>query len=268
VREGSSIADHGGQHGVVSRRRRILRINFFDINGHNFSLVKPGVGATIAQTGNGTGEAPRELNQPFGGIKKGRFIWPHRLIVKRGTIMARMRVRPPPSVESEQHFSSSPCFLHQSESDFGYWTREEELAFLNDLLKLERKGTKALADVGRAAKLPVADLVLEAELLQASFSVFLRKEIEARGGKASSPAKQSVADFDDRPDLAEAVALAISNQQELVDAIRDALLKLFDPQLRVTLLDMQKLHRLNIDHLKSLPGAGPPAARRDAASHR
>src|SRR5436305_4680836 len=56
--------------------------------------------------------------------------------------MNRIQLRPPPSLEKEQEYSSSPCLLHRAESDFGYWTRDEERTFLNELLKLERDGTR------------------------------------------------------------------------------------------------------------------------------
>ena len=64
--------------------------------------------------------------------------------------------------DTVQTFASSPCGM--SEGDpvyFGYWSKEEVLNFLKELLESERIGVKAFAAIGRAADLHVADLVFE-----------------------------------------------------------------------------------------------------------
>ena len=72
-----------------------------------------------------------------------------------------------------------------SEADparFGYWSREEVLRFLGDLLEIERVGANALAAICRAADIQLADIAFESELAQGAICVLLRKEIAARGG--------------------------------------------------------------------------------------
>ena len=162
---------------------------------------------------------------------------------------------PPPSQDIERDYASSPCFMHQVETCFGYWDRDEELTFLNELLRLEREGTKAFAEIGKAtADLHVADLVLEMEVRQASSCVLLRKEIEARDGRAGLPSsgRSMFRDGHANRDLMQVTSVASSIQQELIEVIQKAILKLADPQLRVALADMQKLHHKNIERLKHL----------------
>ena len=55
--------------------------------------------------------------------------------------------------------SSSACSMN--EVDPGYWSSTEVVVFLKSLLEQERIGTKAFADIGYAADLRVADLMLE-----------------------------------------------------------------------------------------------------------
>lgn len=169
--------------------------------------------------------------------------------------MNKIQLRPPPpSQEIEQEYASSPCLMHQAESSPSYWLRDEDLTFLNGLLTQERNGTKSFAEIGKAADLRVADLVLEMELLQASFCVFLREAIEARGGKAIHPpsGKKSLNGVRARPDLMRTISIASRGQKELAETIQKGLPKLLDPRLRAALEGMQKVHHGNIERLRSL----------------
>lgn len=74
---------------------------------------------------------------------------------------------------------------------FGYWSREEEVVFLKSLLGRERFGTRAFADIGRAADLRIADLILESELDQGSICILLQREIAKRGAAVAAPRKRS-----------------------------------------------------------------------------
>ena len=67
---------------------------------------------------------------------------------------------------------------------FGYWSNEEVIVFLKDLLEQERIGTRAFANIPHAADLRIADLILEAERDQASICILLHKEIAKRGATA------------------------------------------------------------------------------------
>ena len=49
--------------------------------------------------------------------------------------------------------------MHEVDPSYlGYWSRDEALAFLKSLLERERIGTRAFADIGKAADLRTADL--------------------------------------------------------------------------------------------------------------
>ena len=51
--------------------------------------------------------------------------------------------------------------MHEVDPSYlGYWSKEEIVAFLKSLLERERNGTRAFADIGRAADLRIADLIL------------------------------------------------------------------------------------------------------------
>ena len=64
--------------------------------------------------------------------------------------------------ETIEKFTSSPCGMSEGDpAYFGYWSKEEVLNFLKELLESERIGVEAFAAIGRAADLHVADLVFE-----------------------------------------------------------------------------------------------------------
>jgi hypothetical protein len=69
---------------------------------------------------------------------------------------------------------------------FGYWSKEEVAVFLTTLLERERIGTRAFADIGHAADLRIADLILESELDQGSICVLLQQYCNFIGRKSSN----------------------------------------------------------------------------------
>ena len=96
--------------------------------------------------------------------------------------------------DAVQTFASSPGGMSESDpAYFGYWSREEALKFLRDLLEAERVGLTAFAAIGRAADLGVADLVFKSELAQGAICVLLKKEIARRkGAQTVSPKDNSL----------------------------------------------------------------------------
>ena len=62
--------------------------------------------------------------------------------------------------DTAQTLASSPRGMGEADpAYFCYWSKEEALNFLKDLLESERIGVKAFAAIGRAADLHVADLI-------------------------------------------------------------------------------------------------------------
>jgi hypothetical protein len=156
-------------------------------------------------------------------------------------------------VDTVRECSSSPCWMHEVDPGyFGYWSKEEVAVFLTTLLERERIGTRAFADIGHAADLRIADLILESELDQGSICVLLQREIAKRGATVAAPRKRPTNEPCARLNLEQAVASARSHQTELIHTIEEAVLNIFDSELNSHLRKMLQLHRKQVEQLKIL----------------
>ena len=143
--------------------------------------------------------------------------------------------------------------MHEVDPSYlGYWSKEEIVAFLKSLLAQERIGTRAFADIGQAANLRIADLILESELDQGSICILLQKEIAKRGAAVTAPRKRPTNERRLKLSLEQAVASAKSNQTALVQTIEEAVLNIFDSELNSHLMKILQLHRKQIEQLKTL----------------
>jgi hypothetical protein len=143
---------------------------------------------------------------------------------------------------------------------FGYWSREEVLKFLEDLLQAERTGLSAFSAVGRVVDLRVADLAFESELAQGAICVLLRKEI-ARRGKIRAIRQMTAHDAPmQKRDLHDTVAFARNNQIRLADMIEEAVLNILDAKLNAKLMYLQLLHRKQVELLETLRPNAPAAS--------
>jgi hypothetical protein len=146
--------------------------------------------------------------------------------------------------ETIKTFASSPCGMNEGDPVyFGYWSKEEVLNFLKELLESERIGVKAFAAIGRAADLHVADLVFESELAQGAICVLLKKEIAMRGGSDAVRGKNTTAMLSVKCCLQRVIAFASCNQTRLADMIEEAVLNIFDSKLNEKLMYLLLLHR-------------------------
>src|SRR5207244_6310927 len=107
--------------------------------------------------------------------------------------------------------------------------------------------TKAFADIGRAADLRIADLILESELDQGSICIQLQNEIVKLGAAVTAPHKRLANERCVQFSLEQAIAFARSNQTELVQTIEKAVLNIFDSELNSHLVKMLQLHRKQIE---------------------
>jgi hypothetical protein len=149
-------------------------------------------------------------------------------------------------------FASSLCGMSDRDpAYFGYWSREEMLHFLEDLLEGERIGTRAFAAIGRAADLRVADLAFESELAQGAICVLLKKEIAARGGADGPRQKNAPAMPNPKCSLQRTITFARSNQTRLADMIEEAVLNIFDSKLNAKLMYLLLLHRKQVEQLET-----------------
>jgi hypothetical protein len=168
--------------------------------------------------------------------------------------MRELQPRQPNSFDdTPQEYSSPPCWMHEIDPSYlGYWSREEIAAFLKSLLERERIGTRAFADIGRAADLRIADLILESELDQGSICILLGREITKRGATVGAPGKRPAEEPRVILSLEQAVASARSNQTGLIHTVEEAVQNIFDSELNSHLMKMLRLHRKQINQLKLL----------------
>jgi uncharacterized protein DUF6306 len=154
--------------------------------------------------------------------------------------------------DTGRRFASSPYGMSDGDpAYFGYWSREEVLHFLKDLLESERVGTRAFAAIGRAADLHVADVVFESELAQGAICVLLKKEIAARGGTGAPRQGNTAAMPDPKCSLQRTITFARSNQTRLADMIEEAVLNIFDSKLNAKLMYLLLLHRKQVEQLET-----------------
>ena len=162
--------------------------------------------------------------------------------------------------DTAQTLASSPRGMGEADpAYFGYWSKEEALNFLKDLLESERIGVKAFAAIGRAADLHVADLIFEFELAQGAICVLLKKEIAKRGGARTSRQKTAAAMPSPKCSLQRAVTFACHNQTRLADMIEEAILNIFDAKLNAKLMYLLLLHRKQVELLETLHLSAPDA---------
>jgi hypothetical protein len=134
---------------------------------------------------------------------------------------------------------------------FGYWSKEEVLDFLNELLESERIGVTAYAAIGRTADSHVADLALESELAQGAICILLKKEIAARVGAGMLRQQGTAAIPNVECSPRRMIAFAIRNQARLADMIEDAILNVFDSKLNAKLMYLLLLHRKQVEQLET-----------------
>ena len=84
--------------------------------------------------------------------------------------------------DTTRGYASSPCWMHEVDPSYlGYWSQEEVLVFLKSLLEQERIGTRAFADIGKAADLHTAHLILESELARHRFASCSKTKLRREG---------------------------------------------------------------------------------------
>jgi Domain of unknown function (DUF6306) len=156
-------------------------------------------------------------------------------------------------LDAVRKYSSSPCWMHEVDPGYlSYWSKEEVVSFLKSLLERERAGAKAFADIGQAADLRIADLILESEIDQGSICVLLQREVAMRGAVVAAPRKRLPGERHVRWSLEQAIASARSNQVELVQTIEEAILNILDSELNAHLMGILQLHRRQIERLKTI----------------
>ncbi|PPQ17146.1 hypothetical protein CV770_22540 [Bradyrhizobium sp. AC87j1] len=152
-----------------------------------------------------------------------------------------------------RQLTPSPLKVNALDSSyFGYWSKEEILSFLKQLLDGEHIGLAAYAAIGRAACTRLADLALEAEMGQGAICILLRKEIAARGGTGMLRARVANAIPNIDCSLRSRIRFASRNQAMLADMIEDAVVDIFDSKLNAKLIYLLLLHRKQVEQLEAI----------------
>jgi hypothetical protein len=152
-----------------------------------------------------------------------------------------------------RQFAPSPSKANAPDASyFGYWSGEEILRFLKQLLDGEQVGLTAYAAIGHAACTQLADLALEAEMGQGAICILLRKEIAARGGTGMPRAKAADAIPNIDSSLRSRIRFAGRNQAMLADMIEDAVVDIFDSKLNAKLIYLLLLHRKQVEQLEAI----------------
>ncbi|MFK4539693.1 hypothetical protein ABIA00_007876 [Bradyrhizobium ottawaense] len=152
-----------------------------------------------------------------------------------------------------RQLAPSPLKVNALDSSyFGYWSKEEILSFLKQLLDGEHIGLAAYAAIGRAACTRLADLALEAEMGQGAICILLRKEIAARGGTGMLRARAADAIPNIDCSLRSRIRFASRNQAMLADMIEDAVVDIFDSKLNAKLIYLLLLHRKQVEQLEAM----------------
>jgi hypothetical protein len=174
--------------------------------------------------------------------------------------MYKASSRHPDLINTMNECSSSPCWIHEVDPGyFGYWSKEETIVFLKDLLERERVGSKAFENIRHAADLGVAELMLEAELNQALICILVRKQIAKKGAIARACPKTNEARLD--LSFEQAVASATSDLIELYLTIEAAILNVLEAGLNSLLVKILRVHWKQIEQLKILARGVLPHSR-------
>jgi hypothetical protein len=146
-------------------------------------------------------------------------------------------------------FSRSPvCWAGQAEGTYmGYLSRDELIAFLNELLEAERAGSRVTLESAVQASDPATKSLLGAiQRDEAKWCGVLMKAIHAAEGEASKQTGAFHAKAMAIADLSERMAFLNRGQGWVVRKLRETLPKIRDDALHQDLSEMLSRHEQNI----------------------
>ena len=143
---------------------------------------------------------------------------------------------------------SPACSMHEADDGYmGYATKDELVAFLNELLEAERAGARVTLETARGASAPqIADLMLAIQKDEARWCAMLSRHLKAIGATPSSRTgafyekAMAIADLGDR------LTFLNRGQGWVVRKLREALPRVRDDGLHRDLADMLQSHEVNI----------------------
>jgi hypothetical protein len=135
------------------------------------------------------------------------------------------------------------------------WSKSDVLAFLGELLEGERALAKVLAIFAEETSEPgVASMLRGAELAHAAICITLWREIETRGGSASSRTGSCYERDRTQSGLKNLIRFATREPERLGRSIEKALPWIIEVSLHTCLSGIRDLHQRHSDRWKILFG--------------
>jgi hypothetical protein len=161
--------------------------------------------------------------------------------------------------EAAADAGSPACSMHEADDGYmGYVTKDELVAFLNELLEAERAGARVTLESARdASNRPFAELMLTIQRDEARWCAMLSRQLKALGAVPSTQTgafydkAMAIADFRDR------LAFLNRGQGWVVRKLREALPRVRDDGLHRDLADMLQSHEANIAFAEAVASGNP-----------
>lgn len=151
-----------------------------------------------------------------------------------------------------QDFTSSPCSLHELESE--PLPEQELLTLLNELIEGERAGTVGLLAMAETGVSPDTQVLLrEVAHDEARFCSMLSHHVERLGGEANRNTGVFAEKLAKRESLTDKLKFMDKGQSAVVRMLNDAIPRIWnDKSLVMDLVEMRDVHLVNIERCNAL----------------
>jgi hypothetical protein len=138
--------------------------------------------------------------------------------------------------------------MHEADDAYmGYVTKDELVAFLNELLEAERAGARVTLETARVASDPqIAKLMLTIQNDEARWCAMLSRHLKVLGAVPSPRTGAFYAKAMAIPDFSDRLAFLNRGQGWVVRKLRGTLPRVRDDRLHRDLADMLQSHEANI----------------------
>ena len=144
--------------------------------------------------------------------------------------------------------SSPACSMHEADEAYmGYASKDELVAFLNELLEAERAGARVTFETARAAgSAEIAELMRAIQRDEARWCGMLLRHLKALGTEPSSKVGAFYGKAMAIVDLGERITFLNRGQGWVVRKLREMMPRVRDNQLHTDLTEMLQSHEANI----------------------
>lgn len=160
--------------------------------------------------------------------------------------------------EKPAQYASPACLAHESEPTYmGYFSKDELLALLNELLEAETAGARAtLASAREAGTGPMAELMKDIHHDEAHWCAMLVRHIKEQGAQPSDKVGAFYEKVMAIGDMTERTSFLNRGQGWVVRKLREAMPRVADEGLRADFAEMLKAHEVNIARANESIGRG------------